>query len=171
MPKGILQAYKSFRENHEVRNSLAAGLGEPYKRQTSVPRGDPWSMMVTALLLRPWFVQMKHLAVEPRLLADDLQVISTGTRHAEHFQHAFDKTHERLEDLGAKLAPTKSMTFSSELATRSWLRTHRWRRLGKVVKVVTDCRDIGAHFNATNGIRRGTTLSTRMKETRSRRPG
>lgn len=122
-------------------------------------------MMVTALLLRPWLAQMKLLAVEPRLLADDLQIICTGARHAEHFQHAFDKTHEQLEDLGAKLAPTKSMTFLSELATRNWLRTHRWRRLGKVVKVVTDCRDIGTHLTATSGRRRGATLSTSMKET------
>ena len=99
-------------------------------------------MMITSLLLRTWVVQMKAMKVEPNILADDLQIISIGTRHAEHFQHAFDKTHERLEDLGATLAPAKSITFSSELATRNWMRTHRWRRQGKVVKVVTDCMGI-----------------------------
>ena len=85
------------------------------------------------------------------MLADDLQLLGTGTRHAERFQDAFDKTREHLEDLGAKLAPARSMTFPWEPAAGNLLRTHRWRALGRVVKVVTDCRDIGAHLNATTG--------------------
>ena len=67
---------------------------------------------------------MREAAAIPRILADDLQVITTGPNHLEHFEYVFDLTHEHLEDMGAKLAPAKSVTFSSEAADRKWLRTH-----------------------------------------------
>ena len=57
---------------------------------------------------------MKACAVMPRVLADDLQLISTGTKHLENFEYAFNKTHAHLADMGAKLAPSKSVTFSTE---------------------------------------------------------
>ena len=115
-------------------------------------------MVITSLLLRAWIVQMKSIAVKPRILADDLQIIASGTRHLELFELAFDTTHEHLEDLGANIAPKKSMTFSSEAVARKWLREHRWRRRGKTVTVLNDCRDLGAHLNATQRWR-STTLT------------
>ena len=63
-------------------------------------------------------MQMRSMAVKPRVLADDLQILATGPRHLELFEQAFDSTHEHLEDLGAKMAPNKSMTFSSEAVAR-----------------------------------------------------
>ena len=56
MPDGTRGAYIRYVDALEVRNTVAGGLGEPYKRPTSIPQGDPLSMMVTALLLRPWLV-------------------------------------------------------------------------------------------------------------------
>ena len=122
------------------------------------------SMMVVALLLRPWLLQMRSLGMQPRILADDLQVISTGSRHLERFEHAYSKTHEHLEDMGARIAPQKCSTFSSDTVAREWLRRHRWRRLHQTVPVVNDCRDLGAHLNATSSMK-GTTLSERMRTT------
>ena len=55
--------------------------------------------------------QMKAMATYPRVLADDLQLIATGPRHADTFQCAFDTTHTHLHDMGAKLAPSKSIIF------------------------------------------------------------
>ena len=92
-----------------------------------------------------------------------MQVISTGTRHLEHFQYAFSKTHEHLEDMGAKIAPQKCYVFSSEKPAREWLRKHKWRRLKKQVPVINDCRDLGAHFNVKQDARYGTTLTDRLK--------
>ena len=66
-------------------------------------------MVITSLSLRAWIVKMKSMAVKPKILADDLQIIASGTRHLELFEQAFDTTHEHLEDLGAKMAPNKSM--------------------------------------------------------------
>ena len=54
IPKGILRAYKSFQEELKARNTISGGLGSEYKRETSIPQGDPFSMMLIALLMRPW---------------------------------------------------------------------------------------------------------------------
>ena len=122
-------------------------------------------MMIVALILRAWIVQMKTMAVTPRVLADDLQLISTGTRHLENFEFAFTKTHKHLADMGAKLAAQKSLTFSSEASAREWLKEHKWRRAACKNPVVTNCRDLGAHLNTLKGRRVGTTLTTRMQKT------
>ena len=108
---------------------------------------------------------MKHYAVQPRLLADDLQILSTGGRHLEIFRYAYDKTHLHLQQMGAEVAPQKCNTFSSENSARQWLREHKWRRSGRKVSVVNDCRDLGAHFNATGGRKVGTTVTQRMWKT------
>ena len=68
------------------------------------------SMMVTSLLLRAWVMQMRGMGVKPRILADDLQLMATGEHHLRLFRDAFDKTHQHLEDMGARLAPKKSIT-------------------------------------------------------------
>ena len=38
-------------------------------------------MMVIALVLRPWVMEMCTYAVKPRTLADDLQVVAMGPNH------------------------------------------------------------------------------------------
>ena len=118
----------AFINNIKVRNTIAGGLGEEYQKKTSIPQGDPMSMAVIALLMRAWIVEMKQLAVSPRLLADDLQLISTGSRHANNFELAYNRTHLHLEEMGAKIAPQKCSTFSSGKSTREWLRKLKWRR-------------------------------------------
>ena len=102
------------------------------------------SMAVIALLMRAWVGEMKQLAVNPRLLADDLQILSTGSRHAKHFELAYNRTHLHLEEMGARIAPQKCNSFSSDAATREWLRQVKWRRFGRKVQVVNDCRDLGS---------------------------
>ena len=89
----------------KVRNTIAGGLGKEYRRETSIPQGDPFSMMLVALLMRPWMMQMKSVGVIPRILADDLFIFSAGERHLEHIEYAFDLTHDHIEDMGAKIAP------------------------------------------------------------------
>ena len=121
------------------------------------------SMMVVALLLRAWIIQMQRAAVEPRVLADDLLIMATGDNSLELFEYAYNATHKHLEDMGAKVAPKKCLTFSSNVANRRWLENNRWMRLRTTVKVVTDTRDLGAHLNAAAGRLRGATLTRRMR--------
>ena len=63
------------------------------------------------------------------------------------------------------MAPTKSITFSSDEATRTWFRKHRWRRVGSTMQVITDGKDLGAHMNVASNRTYGTTLTKRMQET------
>ena len=102
--------------------------------------------------------------MQPRILADDLQVISTGARHLDHFEYAFTKTQEHLEDMGAKVAPHKCYAFSSDRKAREWLKVHRWRRLRRKIKVINHCRDLGAHFNVSEHAQYGSTLTDRPKD-------
>lgn len=76
MPVGVVSTYTKFLEKLCVCNTVGGGLGEAYTRPTSMPQGDPILMMVVPLLLRPWVMQKRQLAVKPRFLADDLQIIS-----------------------------------------------------------------------------------------------
>ena len=144
---------------------MAGGLGEEYAKRSSIPQGDPMSMAVVALLMRAWIMEMRHCAVQPRLLADDIQTYSTGGRRLENFRYAYDRTHLHLQQMGANVAPNKCNTFSSEASARKWLKEHRWRRVGKKISVINDCRDLGAHFNATGGKKVGATVTQRMWKT------
>ena len=78
MPRNILDAYIGFQENLKAYNTVAGGVGEGYTKPTSVPQGDPLSMMVVALLLRAWILEMRYMWLHPRVLADDMQIIATG---------------------------------------------------------------------------------------------
>ena len=114
MPERVLTPYAKFLEQLEVRNTVVGGIGTPYKRPTGIPQGDPFSMMVTTMMMRPWLVQMRQAAVVPRILADDLQILARGPNHLSHFEYAFDATHKHLYDMGARIAPKKSVVFSSD---------------------------------------------------------
>ena len=56
MPQRIRGAYQISQENLEVRNTIAGGMGEVYKKPTSIPQGDPVSMMLASLLMRAWIM-------------------------------------------------------------------------------------------------------------------
>lgn len=163
VPSRVLGAYGQFLEGMEVHNTIASGLGQAYQKPTSIQQGDPLSMMVAALATRPWVMQMKGAAVEPRVFADDLHIMAAGPRNLELFEHAFNATHKHLRDMGARIAPIKCTTFISDRVASKWLKTYRWRRLRSTVLVVTDLRDLGVHLNATMRKKRGTTLTTRMR--------
>ena len=131
---------------------------------TSIPQGDPFSMMVVALVLRPWVLEMRSYAVKPRKLADDLQILATGPNHLRLFQLAFDKTHEHLEAMGARIAPTKPIVFSPNKTASNWLEDYKWRRTGTTIKVISNCRDAGAHLCISRKRSTGGTLTKRYKK-------
>ena len=108
-------------------------------------------------------MQMINLKVNPRILAGDLQLMCTGSEHFDAFTRAFDATHQHLEDMGARLAPKKSITWSSSAATSKWLTTHRWDKPRRTIKVITDGRDLGCHMSAAANEIVGPPLRTRCK--------
>ena len=56
MPRPVLDAYERYQESLTIRNAVAGGLGEEYRKATSIPQGDPFSMMLVALIMRPWIL-------------------------------------------------------------------------------------------------------------------
>ena len=164
MPRRIVHAYRNFQEALTVRNTVAGGLGQPYSKPTSIPQGDPMSMVITSLLLRAWVKQMQKHDVTPRILADDLQLMCKGKDHLEKFARGFDKTFQHLEDMGARLAPKKSITWSSSPVARKWLAQHRWTKPGGTIRVITDGKDLGCHMNAAVKRFVGTTLTQRLQK-------
>ena len=81
-------------------------------------------MLFIAFMLRPWILRCRAAGAKPRTLADDIMVYTTGPQHESIFEKAYDITHEYIEDMGAKLAPKKSATFSTVRVTRQKLRSH-----------------------------------------------
>ena len=76
MPKAIIDTYRRYHEQLDVFNSLGLGLGTAYPCPNGIPQGCPISMMMVALLLRPWMTLMHTLNVVPRALADDLLLLA-----------------------------------------------------------------------------------------------
>lgn len=66
--------------------------------------------------------------------------------------------------MGAKIAPSRSVTFTSELADRRWLRTHKRGRLGTTIHVILHVTDLGAHLNTAADKMVGSALTSRMRE-------
>ena len=54
-------------------------------------------------------MEMKDLDVTPRVLADDMLITSFGYKHLTKFEKALDHTHAYLKDMGAAIAPSKSL--------------------------------------------------------------
>ena len=71
-PRGVITAYRNMMERMIVYNMLTSGLGKPHKRRCGIPQGCPFSMMIMALLMRPWIMVMATFSVNPRVLADDV---------------------------------------------------------------------------------------------------
>ena len=143
MPRRVIHAYNSFQEALTVRNTVAGGLGQPFSKPTSIPQGDPMSMVVTSLLLRAWVKQMQRHGVTPRILADDLQLMCHGKDHLERFTLGFNKTFQHLEDLGGEVGTQQvhhlvvessgeEMAGAAQVDETTWHHPghHRWQRPG-----------------------------------------
>ena len=111
MPQQILSAYSRFLEGLRVYNSLAGGVGHAYSRQCGIPQGCPFSMMMVALIMRPWVRLMVLMGTTPRVLADDVLIIAVGKKLLGKYARALNATHQYLHDLGAKIAPAKSFNL------------------------------------------------------------
>ena len=143
MPSRVLLPYQRYMEELTVRNSISGSLGKPYVRRCGIPQGCPLSMMFLALVLRPWTLTMQSLGATPRILADDLMLLTSGNNHVSKMQRAINATHELLQDMGAQIAPKKSFIFSNRLQARKWYASHTWVNISTTIPVVKSVRDLG----------------------------
>ena len=118
-------------------------------------------MTFIALLFRPWIVRMRQLGVTPRVLADDILITAEGTGQYMEFCAAYDATIEYVTDIGGKMAPDKSVLFSTCRLTRRTLRLRSWRRL-RSARIQAKCAfpDLGTHVDV--GMRWASLAATRV---------
>ena len=126
MPKAVLSAYQRFLESLITYNVVAGGLGHGQRRACGIPQGCTPSMMVAALIMRAWLVMMKTMSVMPRVLADDVLLMTRGRNMLALFARALNATHAYLHAMGAKAASSKSYIFASVKSAREWLADTKW---------------------------------------------
>ena len=189
MPDKVRVPYMNYVNSFTIFKTIAGYMGQEYTKNAGMPQGDPLSMLVVALVMRAWVVQMTTLGVEPRILADDLLIVAaedTGdlnlyngerppcpeqsemgeskcdsSKHLRRLLDAYDTTHKHPQDIGAEISLEKCYTFASTTKNRDWLKKHIWRRLGEKVSVLLHIRDFGTHLS-TSKVGIGTTLTKRL---------
>lgn len=81
MPTMILRAYEAYIENLLLYNCHAGGVGRPHRRKCCVPQGCPFSIMMVALMMRPWISYMRAFGgVQCLILADDILIVAEDDR-------------------------------------------------------------------------------------------
>lgn len=63
----------------------------------------------------------KCMGAVPKVLADDVLIVVTGRHMLRVFANTLNATHSYLQDLGARIAPTKSYNFASCTTAKKWL--------------------------------------------------
>eukprot|EP00974_Lingulodinium_polyedra_P064308 6211057-Lingulodinium_polyedra.AAC.1 len=113
----------------------------------AIPQGCPLSNMFLGLLTRPLLLKLRSVHVTPRLLADDLEVLAIGARHAQRRRRAQDLVDRHLLAMGSKVSKGagKSLMYASSKAGRRQLRREA-RELGHEPREICPrWRGLGAH--------------------------
>ena len=100
-----------------------------------------------------------------RQLADDLMLRTMGPRDGRTRAVSKQRVHvafEFLQDMGAKVSPTKCLTFANHRDARSDLKREHWGPQRFSIPSAADHRDLGAHFDTT-ARRVASTLSARLR--------
>ena len=121
-PKQLITAYRSYQENVIGHNSILGTCGKGTDKRCGIPQGCPFSMCFIALFLRPWLMKVQAKGANARALADDMLILGIGSDCTSKLRDALNETHIMLEDMGAKIATNKPLTFSTCANIRQWLR-------------------------------------------------
>ena len=97
--------------------------------------------------MRPWLIMMRTISgITCYILADDVLIIATGRRMIGQLAEALNKTHEYLNCMGARVAPSKSYNCASTVKAADWFAKTVWVHLGTTIEVIEDFRYLGAHL-------------------------
>eukprot|EP00973_Karenia_brevis_P028654 3952066-Karenia_brevis.AAC.1 len=152
IPAPVLLAYRNYHEELLIYNSFGGNLGQGHTHRCGIPQGCPLSMVFVSLLLRAWITQMIAHDMQPRTLADDFLLttkLDTSPQHAlSRFSTNLCRTMEHIQDIGGRIAPSKSKVFATMASHREWLKTFVWIPLGTTIEVTLQMRDLGSHLVA-----------------------
>ena len=90
IPTGVLTPY-SIVESLQIRNTLTVGYGAQHTRRRGIPKGCPFLMTFTALLVRPWILQVQKRGAVTRVLADDLRIAAAGEKHYQRILESYQR--------------------------------------------------------------------------------
>ena len=127
IPKTILTPCVNIMEAMRIRNSLTVGYGAPHTRRRGIPQGCPFSMTLTALMVRPWIIQGQKRVAIPRVLADDLHIVAAGDKHYEIYLKAIRDTHMFITTAGGRIAASKSYAYSTDKTDEETTLQHKIR--------------------------------------------
>ena len=130
MPARILKPYIGAIENLQIRNTLTVGYGQEHTRKRGIPQGCPFSMTLTALLVRLWILQVLRALAIPRVLADDLHVVAAGEKTSRENLRTIKNTHTFDTTAGGRIAASKSYAYSRDKRTRKRLANTEIRDVG-----------------------------------------
>ena len=153
-PTRLWAAYFKMAEQRRFYLKMTQGFGQPFIKERSIPQGDPWSMMMLALILKPGITLLRHLETVPRCLADDLLLLSRGPGHAQRTSQGLSSLLAYLKLIGVivSTAADKTFVFSERREDREWLEARQWPWLTPPhthIAVQTDWRDLGAHIDTS----------------------
>ena len=149
-PTRILTAYFAYLESCYVHYSIAGHIGKAHRRPCGIPQGCPLSMMLVALLMRPWVQEMKAMNISPRTLADDLMLVVIGNDHIMTLVNGINATLQHIKCMGGRVASHKRNNFSTSAKYAQWLAKNNWRSVQATIPVVSDLRDLGSHLHITS---------------------
>lgn len=66
IPNRVLTAYRNYHDKVLAYNAVAGALGQPYTKPASIPQGCPLSMVLIALIMRPWTLIAQQAGAIPR---------------------------------------------------------------------------------------------------------
>ena len=72
------------------------------------------------------------------------------------FRAALEITHQYLHDMGANVAPTKSLNFTSSKTAKAWLADATWIEMDANIRTVDDLRYLGGHLSTKGNLQNPT---------------
>jgi len=162
MPPRILEPYLRFLDDLVIRFQTGKDIGQPHKHRCSIPQGCPFSMMIVALIFIPWINHVKAPGVEPRVLADDLLILTTGDMCRANVIKALKDSKAFFQSIGARVADNKCFTFAYDPTVRQFLTNYIWDRNGLTIPCLSSFRDLGAHLTC-NGAQTASTVTKRFR--------
>ena len=96
------------------------------------------SMVMVAILMRPWIMLMGGNDVELKILANDIMILAAGKKMLRRFSRALDATHSYLIAIVARISPDSSFNFAFTHKAADWLRNAWWDVIYAKVPVEKD---------------------------------
>ena len=147
LPSWFRKVHFSFNCQVRLRFKLAAGSGEFWCRDGSIPQGCPLSMVSKVALYVPWCRRLEAMpCTKPHLYADNLKcsaVCPNALLGAARF------TAQYVRSVGQDVSPGKCVLLSTSKAVRKSMKLWNVSGDGKPWKVELDVQDLGGHLDFT----------------------